>query len=139
MWNKEKGDLNDLLRCYVRDGKLHVELAKPAGSIRFIGQDGKLAAELEDTASAAYELQDEDTYIRTEIDHDVSTMYLNPVYRYESGDPLLHWNQVQAKRRAIPTLVSRVAGGLLFLAALYFIIFRKKRPRQAAPTASSGT
>jgi hypothetical protein len=64
-----------------------VRLHHAADSIVFIGQRGIVRQTSYHAASASYLLKPEDTYIRTVIYNPHSTLYLNPVLRYDGIHP----------------------------------------------------
>jgi hypothetical protein len=54
-------------------------------TFHFIGQGGAVRAQRVATTSASYTFQDDDTYIRTFIESPRTTMFLNPMIRYDPG------------------------------------------------------
>jgi hypothetical protein len=65
--------------------KLIVTAVGDPSTFIFIGQHGAVRKTETDTLSASYELDSDDTYIRTVIRSPRTTMFLNPVYRSEGG------------------------------------------------------
>ena len=64
---------------------LLIRLSQPAKTIDFIGQNGKLKKSVSNVITATYEIQPDDSYIRTEILFPSGAKYyLNPVFRYNS-------------------------------------------------------
>ncbi|MBQ4278700.1 MAG: hypothetical protein IJC16_01930 [Rikenellaceae bacterium] len=69
------------------DDTISVAFSKPAESIAFVGQDGKVRKSADDASAAAYRFAPRDTYIRVEAAFpDGERIYLNPYFRYEE-DP----------------------------------------------------
>lgn len=65
-----------------------VTVSEPAVSFRFIGKDGSILHTSPENDRASYIIQDEDPYVRTEIEfRDGSVMYLNPVTRHPASEP----------------------------------------------------
>ncbi len=57
--------------------------------VKFIGQDGKVLKTEENTATAYYVIQPDDTYVRTEINvNGLQHFYLNPVTRHTTPEPI---------------------------------------------------
>lgn len=107
---------------------LWVEMDKPARQFRFVGQGGKVRKSVDRARRAFYVLQDDDAYIRTEIEFpDQNIFYLNPVAR---TDGLLPSNPPQSTIDHSRTWIFRG----LFLATLVFIFlniyFIRKRSRR---------
>jgi hypothetical protein len=65
---------------------LTVEISQ-AATVTFIGQDGQVRKTANNAEAARLELEASDTYIRTEIKDDITTLVLNPIIRYD-GDHL---------------------------------------------------
>ena len=65
---------------------LTVEISQ-AATVTFIGQDGQVRKTVNNAEAARLELEASDTYIRTEIKDDITTLVLNPIIRYD-GDHL---------------------------------------------------
>jgi hypothetical protein len=81
-------------------------------SIAFIGQHGRLLQRTNSVASASYQLQPHDHYVRTVIETPHTTMYLNPVIRWDGA-------QLQQPVAAFNTTATWAArGGLLCGAGL---------------------
>lgn len=74
---------NRLLNVRADGMNIFLQLQNNADSIKFIGQNGVLKKTLFNTDKAGYTLNDSDTYIRTIVYNKASTMYLNPVIRYD--------------------------------------------------------
>jgi len=72
---------NDLISATVSENTYRLQLKNPAKQIRFIGQDGKLLSIAENQNDAEFNLAQNHTYIRVEIENPSSTMYLNPIFR----------------------------------------------------------
>lgn len=112
-----------LVSMSIRDEVLHVEFADAVSAIRFIGQDGQLRHEVIDTPGAEYALTSDDTYVRVEavtidaLKNEGITLFLNPVYRYESNP--LHLKTATAK--ATLTWITRLSVVLGPLLLVYFV------------------
>lgn len=79
---------NSLERVVVDANEIRVDLAHPAKTIQFIGQEGEIKSEIKGTTkSAVYTFGSTDTYIRTRIENTRTTFLLNPIFRYD-GTPL---------------------------------------------------
>ena len=78
-------ELPYITQVELRDDTLLISASKPFSEIRFIGQDGKLLDVKNDSHAASYVIQQEDAYVRTEVEFkDGTTLYLNPITRHES-------------------------------------------------------
>ncbi|HUR32707.1 MAG TPA: hypothetical protein VM032_02875 [Vicinamibacterales bacterium] len=111
---------------------LRVNLNGAASTIIFIGQDGAPRATYKDTLSAEYAFAAADTYVRTIVVSPQTTLFLNPVTRWDGsalptpsasvdgvwtwtqrGGALLAcvalWLRVRSKRAAAPLAVPDVA------------------------------
>jgi hypothetical protein len=64
---------------------LRVELRGAPATIMFIGQDGRVRETWKDCAYADYTFADDDTYIRTVVKAPQTTLYLNPVVRWDGA------------------------------------------------------
>jgi hypothetical protein len=79
-----KGKMPNRLKSLEISGdRLLVTCESPAEQIRFIGQGGKLRKKVELSKMAEILLQENDTYIRTEIVSNGCEFYLNPVIRWD--------------------------------------------------------
>lgn len=65
------------------NGTLHVTTAGAIPDIEFIGQGGRSRLTAERVQSASYTFGPEDTYVRAVVHTPQTTMYLNPVLRYD--------------------------------------------------------
>lgn len=82
-----KNDLPQLKSLTLTEDTLVVEFSKPATSIQFTGQGGKVLNIYNNTAAASYIKKTDDTYIRTTAKFEDGTqIFLNPVYRHK-GSP----------------------------------------------------
>lgn len=75
-------------RVEVRDATLSVSVSGAASTFTFIGQGGVVRKSVHDAMSADYTLTGADTYVRTVITSPQTTLYLNPVVRYDGALPL---------------------------------------------------
>ena len=67
----------------VTDDTLRVTSAGPPATFTFVGQNGVVRSIAKDVTSASYALEARDTYIRTIVTAPRTTVYLNPVLRYD--------------------------------------------------------
>jgi hypothetical protein len=65
------------------DGTLSVTCAGDPSTFIFIGQDGAVRRTVKNALHAEYTFEPRDTYIRTVIRSPRTSMYLNPVFRYD--------------------------------------------------------
>lgn len=65
------------------DGTLRVTCAGEPSTFSFVGQNGVVRHAVPNAMSAEYSFGADDTYIRTVIRSPRTTMYLNPVFRYD--------------------------------------------------------
>jgi len=89
----ERGVMDNTLKRVVVDGnEMRIDLVQPASTIQFIGQDGEIEKEVNDsTRSAVCTFRNTDTYIRTRIRNAHTTFLLNPIFRY-NGASLQHFS-----------------------------------------------
>jgi hypothetical protein len=118
--------LNDayLHSLHLTGDSLTVQMDTAVKLIRFVGQSGIVRKTLEHTAVAGYTLLPEDTYIRTEILTQNTTILLNPVFRY-SGT---HLPRPQATINIGKTILSVTAWFLLYaLLIVGWLNLRRRR------------
>lgn len=102
-----------------------------ATTINFIGQEGIIRYTALDTTAASYVIRPEDTYIRTEFKFpDGSSIYLNPVVRYDGEKPV---SLLTAEVNKNATLRLRIIYFVIFLLIAY-IFARRKKSIHAKPT-----
>ncbi len=82
--------LPHLTRAELVGDTLFVETsADKMQEVQFIGQDGKVLKTEEETSTAWYVIQPEDTYVRTQINvNGLQHFYLNPVTRHPTPKPV---------------------------------------------------
>ena len=85
VWARQDRVPNALEACRIDQGRLDVRLQEPADMIRFVGQGGEVKAEARDARESHYVLTPTDTYIRVEAETRATTLFLNPVFRYEGA------------------------------------------------------
>jgi hypothetical protein len=83
----EGASVTTLSSVRVDDGTMRVELRGAPSTITFIGQDGTIRETLKDALDAAYTFTPADSYIRTVVTSPQTTLYLNPVIRW-NGESL---------------------------------------------------
>ena len=66
----------------VDEGTITVTLNGAASTVTFIGQDGVVRQTVKDAWRASYRVTDTDSYVRTVVTSPQTTMYLNPVVRW---------------------------------------------------------
>ncbi len=104
---------------------LTVSVDKKANAINFVGQEGIIRYTALDTTEASYIIRPEDTYIRAEFKFpDGSSIYLNPVVRYEGDKPV---SLLKAEINKTATLNLRIIYFLIFLLFLYLIARKNKK------------
>jgi hypothetical protein len=109
---------------------LVVSVNKKAKMVRFIGQGGAVLDSVMYTKSARYIIKDSDTYVRTEIFFKNRTAYyLNPVIRYDGGDP---WKHEFAKVDHTRTWLFRIVGFATLLFILVNIYYLRRRIKKRA-------
>jgi hypothetical protein len=77
---------NELLNVSVDSLSFTVQLRNNADSIKMIGQNGAVKKVLYNTNKASYTFLSNDTYIRAVVYNEATTMYLNPLIRYDGKD-----------------------------------------------------
>ena len=104
---------------------LEVSVSQKAVRFTFIGQGGKKMAVAHNTKSAKYLITSNDTYVRTVIKFaDSSSIYLNPVVRYDGEKPV---SQLRAEINTRATLWLRITYFLIALVLVYFYARRKQK------------
>ncbi|MCF8404242.1 MAG: hypothetical protein K9H58_09870 [Bacteroidales bacterium] len=105
---------------------IKVRVDSMASEIRFIGQNGKLLKSVMNVKESFYSINDEDTYIRTEIHFpDQSFFCLNPVCRFDGISPS---KMPAAKINYWKTWILRIIGfSSLIFVIINIVIIRKKR------------
>ena len=109
-------NLPKLTKVELKGDTLIVAVNKMAREISFIGQGGALLDSITNVSEARYVIRENDTYVRAEIEFpNLTTYYLNPVIRYDGGDP---WEHELARIDNGRTWILRIVG----FATLTFII-----------------
>lgn len=129
---KEKLKYLALLQKFeIINDTIFVEIDKYAKEFIFIGQDGKPKKSVKKTKNAFYKIQPEDTYIRTEIKFiNRSTIYLNPVFRYSEGNPIISRKAEIDTRRTLIFRIIALASIIFVIINLIFIFRRIKHKRK---------
>jgi hypothetical protein len=83
----DSANLTRLDNVRLQNATLTVSVSGLASTFEFIGQDGVLRATMRDTLSATYPLSNADSYVRTVVTTPQTTLYLNPVIRYDGNRP----------------------------------------------------
>lgn len=106
---------------------LKVGVDQIAKEIHFIGQEGIIRHTVFDTNYAEYKIKTNDPYIRTVFKfNDGSSIYLNPVIRYDGSEPVSLKKAVVNEKA---TLALRIGYFLVALTVVYLV--RNHRQRKA--------
>ncbi|MBN2090551.1 hypothetical protein JW964_13135 [candidate division KSB1 bacterium] len=105
---------NSLKKFSIDNNRLTIELDHPANEISFYGQEGVIRKIVRNQKKAELDLILKDTYVRTEIQNEYTTMLLNPIVRFD-GESLPIFS---ATVNRTMTWVQKVA----FIFAFYFLI-----------------
>jgi hypothetical protein len=123
---------------FIHNDTLFVRLSDTAMKISFIGQGGTVKKEEVHLRSAWYPLRPEDTYIRTQAQfynpkgEPGTKLYLNPVIRYNGGQPVnVRTASVNTERTWIFRVMSFGSLGLLIL-----VIVRMRKIRRTGKSAT---
>ncbi len=108
---------------------MRVELRGAASDIAFIGQDGTVRHALKDTLAATYTFTQADTYVRVVVNSPQTTLFLNPVIRW-NGTTL---PAPAATVNAAWTWLQR--GGIALACVALLIRVRARRTEAAVPAA----
>jgi hypothetical protein len=108
-------------------GTLTVTHDGPPSTVEFVGQNGAIRRSVKNASSASYTFQPQDTYVRTVIRAPKTTLYLNPVLRYEGAGPPRPIAVVDGGR----TLALRAAS-LTALVGTLLLVARRRASRAAA-------
>lgn len=107
---------------------LSVEVSEQPKMMKFIGQNGITLDSLMYRSKGQYIIRDSDTYVRTQVHlRNGTVFYLNPVIRYDGGDP---WQHELARVDVKRTWLLRIIGfaSLIFLIVnIYYLRRRFKR------------
>ncbi len=85
--NKKHQKANDLDSLIVNDGIIEIYLRDTAHKISFISDFGVTRKVVLNKNQASYQIQEDDTYVRIEVENLDATLYFNPVIRYENKIP----------------------------------------------------
>ena len=123
---------------FIHNDTLFVRLSDTAMKISFIGQGGTVKKEEAHLRCAWYPLSPEDTYIRTQAQfynpkgEPGTKLYLNPVIRYNGGQPVnVRTASVNTERTWIFRVMSFGSLGLLIL-----VIVRMRKIRRTGKSAA---
>lgn len=78
----DSSNITTLAGLSVNAGTIAVTLNGAPSEITFIGQDGVVLHTVKDAWRASYSMNDTDSYVRTVVTSPQTTMYLNPVVRW---------------------------------------------------------
>jgi hypothetical protein len=112
----------------VHGDTLRVTCAAVVHSITFIGENGRVLAHTTGVTEAAYVVQPSDAYVRTVIVTPHTTMYLNPVVRYDGAalqQPIAVFDGEATRILRLERLLGFVAG---FVLAAALLRSRRRRP-----------
>lgn len=119
-------DATRLSALEVRNGEMSVHLTGAASTVTFIGQNGEVRHTERDVTTASYTLTAADTYVRTVVTSPQSTLFLNPVLRWDGQ----HLPAPHATVNAAATWTQRIA----VLAACALLLTRRwSRRRRLGP------
>lgn len=119
---------NTLLSVQIQNDTLIVLCEKPAERIICIGQCGKVRDSISNSAVIRYVLRPDDTYIRVVVHNVGTTLYCNPVVRYNGGVPP-HIAQPVAEVNYIFTWLFRL-GCLAVYCCLGWWVFRRLQKKK---------
>lgn len=123
-------NLPKLSKVELKGDTLVVAVNKMAAEISFVGQGGVLLDSIRDVKEARYVIRDTDSYVRTEIEFpNLTTYYLNPVIRYDGGDP---WAHELARVDPVRTWVLRILGFATLIFIFLNIYYLRRRLRKRA-------
>ena len=125
----EGAGITTLSGVHVDGETMRVELRGAGSDITFIGQDGTVRSKVQDTLAAAYTFTASDTYVRTVVTTPQTTLFLNPVIRW-NGTSL---PEPAATINTAWTWTQR--GGIALACVALFIRVRARRPEAAIPAA----
>jgi hypothetical protein len=111
------------------DGRLLVTCEGAPSTFVFVGQNGDIRKTVKNVVTADYTFDSADTYIRTVIRSPQTTMYLNPVLRYDG----VHVPTPTAVVDAGSTWLLRAT---CLLAGAAMLVMLRKRERPPAPAAA---
>ena len=118
-------NLPKLTKVEMSGDTLIVGVNKEAAEISFVGQNGILLDSVREVKEARYVIRESDTYVRTEIEFpNLTTYYLNPVIRYDGGDPWLH---EMARIDPVRTWVLRIVGFATLIFIFLNIYYLRRR------------
>jgi hypothetical protein len=122
--------ITTLTSLAVHNGTMTVTVSGAPSTFTFIGQDGLVRTTVKDATTASYALADADTYVRTVVTSPQTTLYLNPVLR---------WNGER-----LPTPAATVNGAMTWIqrgavagaCVLIVVLVRARRDAAAVAAAS---
>ena len=114
---------NSFVSCVTNDSNtVMVEFENNVTSIEFIGQNGKLMKAVPNSKSGSYTFSEEDTYIRVVAKNVNSSIYLNPIVRYD-GETVPLNSLLKAESNGLKTWGFRI---VFILISLSLIILMRK-------------
>lgn len=123
-------NLPDLTAVELHGDTLLVSVNQQAKKFRFVGQGGTVLDSVMYNHQAAYVVRPADTYVRTEIHFRNRTVYyLNPVIRYDGGDPWTHEPATLDVRR---TWLLRIVGFATLIFIMVNIYYLRRRIKKRA-------
>jgi hypothetical protein len=111
----------------VAAGTLTVTTSGEPSEFEFIGQNGIVKKTVSDALTASYDFQPADTYIRTTIRAPRTTIYLNPVVRYDGALP-----HRAATVDTLKTSLLRVAFAIGGVTGLGLLLYRRRKSSRVA-------
>ncbi|MCX7834311.1 MAG: hypothetical protein N2490_08900 [Ignavibacteria bacterium] len=118
-------EIPSLQFCKLKGDTIIVKVSKKAKEIKFIGQYGVVNKIVNDSDSGFYNVNNNDSYVRTEITYyDSTKMYLNPVIRYEDMFPP---QKEHAKVDILKTVINKLFYIFIIIAVSLAIRYVKYR------------
>lgn len=106
----------------VSPSEFFVKLENTADSIQFIGQDGKIVHTAFNASSVSYKFSNADTYVRVVTFNENSSLYLNPLFKY-NGKEIPYVGNKTAETQHLATWMVR----LLFIIIAISLLLLMRR------------
>lgn len=116
----DAASITALAALTVKDDTITVTLAGAESTVTFIGQDGVVRHTVKDAHTASYDMITTDSYIRAVVSSPQTTLYLNPVVR---------WNgtSLRAPVATVNQLWTWTQRGAVVLGCTLFFVLRRAR------------
>jgi hypothetical protein len=127
-----------LKNFFLSGDTLSIEMSKDTREMKFIGQNGKILATVNNTATASYVLKPGDTYVRISAQFgDGTEIFLNPVFRYSSSPLTIRAGaEINIGKTIflfILAVVILTAWGVFFIRNLFAGYYKKKKEKNKLP------